>query len=84
MQTVEGYFENGRFFDIGQTAYVPERRRVIITIPDEPAQPARCEDIRAWLDKFHRLAASDGEELSNSDFPRMRFGRGLVDLSEGD
>jgi hypothetical protein len=42
------------------------------------------EDVRAWLDEFHRLAALDSEELRDEDFPRMRFERVPIDLSEGE
>lgn len=83
MQAVEGYFENGRFFVIGQAAPVPERRRVIVTVLDEPAQSTKHEDTRAWLDEFDRLVdESSHEELREEDFPRMRFGRELITFDD--
>jgi hypothetical protein len=57
MRALEGYFENGQFFAIGRVAPVPERRRVILTVLDEPIQP-NVMDAREWLNEFHRLAAS--------------------------
>ena len=40
MQAYEGYFENGRFYMIGETAHIniTGRKRAFITILDEPAQ----------------------------------------------
>jgi hypothetical protein len=35
-QAYEGYFENGLFYSSGQTIKLPERRRVYITVLDEP------------------------------------------------
>ena len=35
-QAYEGYFENGLFYSSGQTIKLPERRRVYITVIDEP------------------------------------------------
>ncbi|MDR2088963.1 MAG: hypothetical protein LBP73_06380 [Clostridiales Family XIII bacterium] len=84
MQAIEGYFDNGRFFAIGRAMPVPERRRVIITVLDEPIQQSKNADDRAWLDEFHRLTSSNGEELRDEDFPRMRFGRELINFSEED
>ncbi|GHU41986.1 hypothetical protein FACS1894111_05160 [Clostridia bacterium] len=36
MQAVEGYFEKGVFYAFGQLFNPPERRRVFVTITDEP------------------------------------------------
>ena len=36
MQAYEGYFENGQFYISGKTAHINGRRKVIITILDEP------------------------------------------------
>ena len=36
MQSYQGNFDNGQFVAIG-TASIPERRRVILTVLDEPA-----------------------------------------------
>ena len=36
MQAYEGYVENGTFFPIGNFIRIPERKRAIITIFDEP------------------------------------------------
>jgi hypothetical protein len=36
MQAYEGYFEDGRFTPIGASARITGRRRVIMTVLDEP------------------------------------------------
>ena len=38
MQAFEGYLENGRFFPIGKPMRIVGRRRVRMTVLDEPAE----------------------------------------------
>ena len=38
MQAYEGYFEDGRFHPLGKAVLIPERRRALVTILDEPAR----------------------------------------------
>jgi predicted DNA-binding antitoxin AbrB/MazE fold protein len=38
MQTYEGYFENDHFHPIGKPVRLPEGRRAIVTILDEPVR----------------------------------------------
>ena len=40
MQTHEGYFANGRFYPAVKGVRIPERRRTIVTILDEPVRDA--------------------------------------------
>ena len=35
-QAYEGYFKDGNFYTAGQTMNIPEQRRVVITIFEEP------------------------------------------------
>jgi len=35
-QAYEGYFESGMFYSAGQPLRIPERRKVYITVIDEP------------------------------------------------
>ena len=37
LRAYEGYFEKGKFYPIGAPVSIEERRRVIITVLDEPA-----------------------------------------------
>ena len=57
MQAYEGYIENGNIFPIGQIARVSERKKVIITVLDEPASVSVVDSSRekqkrrkAWED----------------------------------
>ena len=40
IQAYEGYFENGSFFPVGQAVSIPERRRVFVTVLNEPIADA--------------------------------------------
>ena len=74
MQELEGYFEDGRFHAEGQTITLPERRRVIITILDEPI-PERGENEQAkvWREFFEAVNASD--EVIPETFERFNIAR---------
>ena len=77
-QAYEGYFESGTFYSSGQPLRIPERRKVYITVLDEPIQDNSPphETIPAWLEELHRLLDESGdEELRLENFPRMDFGR---------
>ena len=57
MQAYEGYIENGQFYSVGRTVQVPERRRVIITILDEPVKLSKKKkDGKTFLAEFNQLA----------------------------
>ncbi|MCL2108312.1 MAG: DUF2281 domain-containing protein [Oscillospiraceae bacterium] len=43
MQAYEGYFENGRFYTVGETAHIKGRKRAFITILDEPLRKGGAE-----------------------------------------
>jgi len=45
MQAYEGYIENGRFSPIGITANITGRRRVIVTVFDEPAESQTAKEL---------------------------------------
>jgi hypothetical protein len=87
MQAYQGYYGEGQFRTLDGSPVSEQGQAVLLFLEAtniKRQEAAKREDTLAWLDEFHRLAASDGEELSDADFPRMSFGRGLVDLSEGD
>ena len=69
MQAYEGYFENGSFFTAGTTVRIPERRRVSITVFDEPI-PVN-ENAEAWKDFLSEIKKIDDEPLT--DFKRVKF-----------
>jgi len=75
-QAYEGYFESGKFYTAGKPLRIPERRKVLITIFDEPVQNASHATAPKWLGELHQLLENSGDEkLSMEDFPRMDFGR---------
>jgi len=45
MQAYEGYFENGHFYPAGQTMRITGRRKVIMTVLDEPAVIKKTEEM---------------------------------------
>jgi hypothetical protein len=77
MQTYEGYYEEGRFYPIGQTSHLSGRRRVLITILDEPEQNNATARRLMAIDDF--FTAIDAEEEDIPEFERVKFNR-EVDL----
>jgi hypothetical protein len=74
LQTFEGYLERGRFFPIGPQVSIQGRRRVILTLLDEPA-PGTDETPQAvaWREFFVAVNASD-EDIPET-FERVNFAR---------
>lgn len=77
MRTYEGYYEEGRFYPIGQISGLSGRRRVLITILDEPEHDNTTTRRLAALDDF--FAAIDASEEDAPEFERVKFNR-EVDL----
>ena len=69
MQAYEGYFENGRFFPIGPLISIQGRRRVILTVLDEPI--ADNENAEAWLVFLREIRRIEDEPLQ--EFERVKF-----------
>ena len=68
-QAYEGYFENGQFYTAGRTLSLPERRRVYITILDEPMTDNENAD--AWHEFLTEIKRVDNEPLTNIE--RVKF-----------
>jgi len=69
---------------MGRRVAIPERKLVILTVLDIPANTdeTQKEDIEFWKE-FDRLAdESSQEELTLADFPRAHFGRELIVLHD--
>ena len=78
MQAYEGYYENGQFTPMGPPMRVHGRRRVILTVLDEPApEPAETLQAQAWREFFDTVNASDEE--TPETFERVNITR-AVDL----
>ena len=82
-QAYEGYFESGKFYTAGKALCIPERRKVYITILNEPVQDAPPAAAPKWLGELHQLLDESGDEkLHMNDFPRMDFGREPIIFSD--
>ena len=84
MQAYEGYFENGLFYPIGAPVSIQGRRRVILTVLDEPV-PGNTETPQANMPGFER---SDeiirlGERLAIAEQQRIA-GKETVSLDEAE
>jgi hypothetical protein len=77
VRTYEGYYEEGRFYPIGQISSLPSRQRVLITVLDEPEQDNATARRLAAIDGF--FAAIDASEEDVPEFERVKFNR-EVDL----
>jgi hypothetical protein len=65
-QVYDGYFENGHFYTSGRTIRIPERKRVFITVIDEPIADMKSDKkLRAeYLERLSdAVALSMDEEL---------------------
>ena len=86
VQAIQGYFDNGIFYQHGQRVVLPERKLVIVNVLDLPidADETKKADVEFWKE-FDKLAKdSVDDELLMTDFPRMHFSRELVSFNDGD
>lgn len=72
MEAYEGYYEDGRFYPTGQAISIKGRRRVRLTVFDEP-MPEKTEtpQATAWREFFETVNASS-EEIPEA-FDRINF-----------
>ena len=74
MQAYEGYFENGLFYPIGAPVSIQGRRRVILTVLDEPvSENKETPQAKAWREFFNAVNLSN-EEIPET-FERINFTR---------
>lgn len=79
MKAVKGYLEDGRFTPLEVVA-LPRRVQAMLVYNDTTADESRAARM-AFLREFHSLGRdAAGEEMP--DFPRAKFDRELVDLSD--
>ena len=71
LQTYEGYFEDGRFHQSGQTLRIAGRRRAFVTILDEPARDDETARRVAALDKFFADIGANDEAVP--EFERIKL-----------
>lgn len=75
MEAYEGYLENGRFFPIGEKVTIPGRRKVLLTLVDDPApKHAETPQAKAWREFFEAVNNASDEEMAEP-FERVSFTR---------
>ena len=72
MQSFQGYFEAGQFIPL-DAVKIPERRRVILTVLDEPVPTGANVQTAAWKVFFAAVKGSD--EVVPETFDRVGFSR---------
>ena len=77
MQALEGYYKKGLFHPLNPPTNIPDYRRVIITILDEPTP----KKPNTWA-KLDKIVAEMGEKPNFEDFPRLDSERPLVNFDE--
>ena len=77
LQAYEGYLEEGRVIPLMPIASSQGRRRVIITVLDEPV--SEKPDTWAELDK---IVIGMDEKPCLEDFPRCQLGRELINFED--
>ena len=86
VQSLQGYFDNGAFFQEGKRVALPERKMAIVNILDIPVNinEVKKDDTEFW-EEFDFLAKSSTDEnLALSDFPRAYFGRDQIHIKDED
>jgi hypothetical protein len=78
MRAINGYLENGRFMP-SELITFPKRVQAVLVFEDVSIEQEKSRS--AWLREFHHLRAAAADE-DMPDFPRLHFGREVVDLSD--
>jgi hypothetical protein len=79
MKAVNGYLEDGRFTPL-EITNLPKRVKAILVFNDLADVDDREERL-SWLNRFHSAVKQSADE-DMPDFPRVRFDRMPVDLSD--
>jgi hypothetical protein len=83
IQTYDGYFENGSFFAAGRAIRLPDKKRVVINIFNEPVKtkPDDYAQRMAWLKRLEELTALSADE-EFVYIPRSKEMRPPLDFSD--
>jgi hypothetical protein len=86
VQAIQGYFDNGAFFQQGRRVSLPERKVVIVNVLDVPVDmdETKKADIEFWKAFDNRVRESVDEELMMVDFPRCDLGHKLITFDDGE
>ena len=77
MQAYEGYLEKGRVFTVEPLIRAHGRRRVIITVLDEPVH----EKPSTW-EALDKVVSEMDEKPRLEDFPRCKLERDFINFEE--
>ena len=81
LQAYEGYLQGGQIYSLRPMINTQDRRRVIITVLDEPHEEHAQPGPDAWLDVFNRLLEESGDEKLNiNHFSRANFTRAHLEI----
>ena len=72
LQAYEGYLEEGQVYTVMPLVRVKNRRRVIITVLDEPAQDSETVQRVAALDKFFAEIEASDEDVPVFERVKLR------------
>jgi len=80
VQAIQGYFNNGVFYQEGRQVALPERKLVIVNVLDIPIDitESKKSDAEFWSAFDEMVKEANDEELLTADFPRMNFQRDLI------
>ena len=82
VQAIQGYFDNGLFYQQGRRVALPERQMVIVNVLDVPIdvemEAVKNTDIDFWKEFDKVVKDSLDEELLPENFPRVNFKHELV------
>ena len=70
MQAYDGYFDNGHFITKGKLIEIPCKKRVILTVLDEPIHDDN-DHLDAWLEFIDNIKNIQNEPVS--EFERVKF-----------
>lgn len=77
LQSFDGYIEQGHVYTTLPLTNIRGRRRVIVTILDEP----KNEKTNTWSE-LDKIVASMDEKPCFENFPRCEIGRDLINFDE--
>ena len=79
LQAYEAYLEEGQLYPTKPLPRIRGRKRVIVTILDEPThnKPDTWDELDKLISEM-----SENEKPRFEDFPRCKFGRELINFEE--
>ena len=77
MEAYEGYYEDGRFYPVGQTITIKGRRRVRMTVIEEPVTEQKETTQAAALREFYETVNTSSEEVPET-FEKVNFAQEIA------